>query len=38
MAAAMKREGGGPPDATGAKSDPHPLGPEEPSLPPGSSK
>ena len=38
MAAAMKREGVQSPDPTGPKSDPHPLGPDEPSLPPGSSK
>ena len=38
MAAAMKRDGVETPDPTGPKSDPHPLGPDEPSLPPGSSK
>jgi len=38
MAAAMKRDGVNTPDATDPKSDPHPLGPDEPSLPPGSSK
>jgi hypothetical protein len=38
MAAAMKRDGGQSQDPTGPKSDPHPVGPDEPSLPPGSSK
>ena len=38
MAAEMKRSGVNTPDPTGPKSDPHPLGPDEPSLPPGSSK
>ena len=38
MAATMKRGCINIPDATDPKSDPHPLGPDEPSLPPGSSK
>ena len=38
MAAAMKRDGIDTADPTEPKSDPHPVGPDEPSLPPGSSK
>jgi aerobic-type carbon monoxide dehydrogenase small subunit (CoxS/CutS family) len=38
MAANMKREGRGSSDGTGPKSDPHPVGPDEPTLPPGSAK
>ncbi|MDP6906837.1 MAG: (2Fe-2S)-binding protein [Candidatus Thalassarchaeaceae archaeon] len=38
MAAEMKQSGTISPDPTNPKSDPHPLGPDEPSLPPGSSK
>ena len=38
MAASMMRDGATPPNPTDPKSDPHPLGPDDPSLPPGSSK
>ena len=38
MAATIKQDGVNPPDPTGSKSDPHTLSPDEPSLPPGSSK
>ena len=38
MAAAMKRGGIDTGDRTDAKSDPHPIGPDEPTLPPGSAK
>lgn len=38
MAAAMKREGRAVDDATDPKSDPHPIGPDEPTLPPGSAR
>jgi carbon-monoxide dehydrogenase small subunit len=38
MAAAMRRDGVDTPDKTDAKSDPHPVGPDEPTLPPGSAR
>lgn len=38
MAAEMKREGMTSPDPTAPSSDPHPIGPDEPTLPPGDAR
>lgn len=38
MAGEMLRDGTGTPDPTSPASDPHPVGPDEPSLPPGHAK
>ncbi len=38
MAADMKREGVSSPDPTAPSSDPHPIGPDEPTLPPGDAR
>ena len=38
MAAEMKRDGVSPGDLTSPSSDPHPIGPDEPTLPPGDAR